>query len=207
MLIRRIFLYTLLTALLCLGQLPGLASKKQATESPIYFPGQLLVASPKIRDPRFRKSVIYMIEHNAGGAHGIIVNKILGRKRIANLMRGFGLDSRGATGSLDLHFGGPVSPRRAFILHSSDYKGAKPRSINGKISFTTDIGILRAIADGNSPKHMLFALGYAGWSAGQLGDEVARGDWSLTDATEELVFGDGSGDVWERIVGASQVPL
>ncbi len=148
-----------------------------------------------------------MIEHNAGGAHGIIVNKILGQKRIASLMKNFGLDSRGATGSLDLHFGGHVNPRGAFILHTSDYKDAKSRSVDGTISFTLDIGILRAIADGKSPKRVLLALGYAGWGAGQLGDEVARGDWSLADATEELVFGDGSSDVWERIVGSSQVPL
>jgi putative transcriptional regulator len=207
MLIRRILFITLLMALLGVGQLPGLASKTQVPESPIYFPGQLLVASPGMRDPRFRKSVIYMIEHNAGGAHGIIVNKILGQKRIASLMKNFGLDSRGATGSLDLHFGGPVNPRGAFILHTSDYKDAKSRSVDGTISFTLDIGILRAIADGKSPKRVLLALGYAGWGAGQLGDEVARGDWSLADATEELVFGDGSSDVWERIVGSSQVPL
>ena len=207
MLIRRIFVYVLLMAIVGLGQLSGLAGKTLVTESPIYFPGQLLVASPEMRDPRFRKSVIYMVQHDAKGAYGIIVNKILGKKRIANLMKNFGMDSSGATGTLDLHFGGPVNPRGAFILHTSDYKGAQSRPVGSTISFTIDIGILRAVADGNSPRHLLLALGYAGWGAGQLGDEVARGDWSLVKATEELVFGDGHGDVWERIVGSSQVPL
>ncbi len=106
-----------------------------------------------------------------------------------------------------MNFGGPVNPKGAFILHTNDYKSAKSRSVDGTISFTIDISILRAIADGNSPRRVLLALGYAGWGSGQLGDEVARGDWSLALATEELVFGNGRGDVWERIVGSSQIPL
>lgn len=207
MLIHRHFVYVLLTAVLVLGQQASLAGKKQVTKSPLYFPGQLLVASPKIADPRFRKTVIYIVKHNARGALGIIINKVFGKKRIANLMKDFGMDSTGATGTLNLNFGGPVNPKGAFILHTSDYKSAKSRSVDGTISFTIDISILRAIADGDSPRHVLLALGYAGWRSGQLGDEVARGDWSLAQATEDLVFGNGRGDVWERIVGSSQIPL
>ena len=207
MLIRRTFVYVLLMAVLGLGQGSSLAGKTPVTESPLYFPGQLLVASPAMRDPRFRKSVIYMVEHNAEGALGIIVNKIIGTGPIAKLMKGFGMDSQGARGTLNLHFGGPVNPAGAFILHTSDYKGARSRRVGGTISFTAGAGILRAIAGANGPRRALFALGYAGWGAGQLGEEVARGDWSLTKATEELVFGGGRGDVWERIVESSQVPL
>lgn len=205
--IRRTFTIILLLALLGLWQRPGLASRTRISESPIYFPGQLLVASPEISDRRFRKSVIFLIEHDATGGYGIIVNKIIGEQTVAKLMKDFGLDSKGATGTMNLHYGGPVNPKGAFILHTSDYKGAKSRAVNGTISFTIDVGILRAVAKGNSPRHMLLAIGYAGWGAGQLGDEVARGDWSLTEATEELVFDDGRGDIWERIVGSAQVPL
>lgn len=207
MLIRRNFVCLLLMAVLGLGQGPSLAGNPPVTGSPLYFSGQLLVASPEIRDPRFRKSVIYMVRHNAEGAHGIIINKIIGKRPIAIVMQGFGMDSQGAAGTLNLHFGGPVNPKGAFFLHSSDYKAAKSRLVGGAISFTTDIGILRAIAQGNSPRRVLLALGYAGWGPGQLGDEVARGDWSLAKATEGLVFGDGRGDVWERVIDSSQVPL
>lgn len=204
---RRNFVFVLLMAVVCLGQPPGLAGKTPVTESPLYFAGELLVASPAIGDPRFRKSVIYLVKHNAEGAHGLIVNKIYGKERIAKLMQGFGMDPQKATGTLNVHFGGPVNPRGAFILHTSDYKSANSRNVGGTISFTTDIGILRSIADGNSPRRVLLALGYAGWKAGQLRYEVVRGDWSLARATEERVFGDGRGDVWERVVGSSQVPL
>ena len=207
MLMRRGFICFLLLAVLALGHGPSLAGKMPVTENPLYFPGQLLVASPNIADPRFRKSVIYMVRHDATGAVGIIVNKVFGKGPVAKLMEGFGMDPKGASGTLALHFGGPVKPNDAFILHSSDYKGASSRPVGGTISFATDVGILRAIADGKGPRRVLLALGYAGWRAGQLGDEVVRGDWSLAKATEELVFSDGPGDVWERIVGSSQVPL
>jgi len=207
MLIRHTFVFVLLMAVLGLGLLSGLAAQTPVSKSTYYFPGELLVASPAIGDPRFRKSVIYMVKHDAEGAYGIIVNKILGKKQIANLMKNFGLDSQGASGTLNLHYGGPVNPRGAFILHTSDYTGARSRRVDGTISFTIDVGILRAIADGNSPRRVLLALGYAGWGAGQLGDEVVRGDWSLAKATEGLVFGDGRGDIWERVVGSSAVPL
>ena len=210
MLIRRILVYALLMAAVGLWRPTGLTAKP-APESPIYFPGQLLVASAEMRDPRFAKAVIYMVKHNAGGAHGIIINKIIGKKKLALLMEGFGMDSKGVAGTLNLHYGGPVNPKGAFILHSSDYKDDKSRSVDGKISFAFDIGVLRAHANGAGPEHLLLALGYAGWGPGQLGDEVARGDWSLTQATQELVFGDSQGDkqgdIWEHLVGSSQVPL
>ncbi len=206
MLIRRIFVYVLLVTAVGLAQLPSLAGK-QIAQSPIYFPGQLLVASAEMRDPRFAKAVIYMVKHNAAGAHGIIINKIIGKQDMAKLMKNFGMNPKGAAGSLNVHYGGPVSPRGAFMLHSSDYKSDKSRSVDGAISFTIDIGVLRTVAKGDGPKHILLALGYAGWGPGQLGDEVARGDWSLTQATKELVFGDDREDMWEQLVGASQVPL
>lgn len=205
--IRRTFTIILLLALLGLGQRPSLASRTQSSESPIYYPGQLLVASPDISDRRFRKSVIFLVKHDAKGSYGIIVNKVIGEQTLAKLMKDFGLDPKGATGTLNLHYGGPVNPKGAFILHTSDYKEAKTRAVNGTISFTIDVGILRAVAKGNSPRHMLLAIGYAGWGPKQLGDEVARGDWSLVKATEELVFDDGRNDIWQRIVEASQVPL
>ncbi len=212
-LIRHLIIPCLLTLVIGLGfafgpgPIPGLADKKSDAEGSLYFAGQLLIASPKIADRKFRKSVIYMVKHDAEGAYGIIVNKVFGKRNIAKLMKNFGLDPQGAKGTLNLHLGGPVNRRGAFILHTSDYKNAGSRLVAGTISFTTDIGILRSIVDGNSPRHILIALGYAGWGAGQLGDEVARGDWSLAKATEDLVFGDGHGDVWERVVGSSEVPL
>lgn len=204
--IRRVFVYVLLIAIVGLWRPPSL-SGKQSDQSPIYFPGQLLVASPKIRDPRFRHSVIYMAKHDATGAHGIIINKIIGKQHMAKLLSKFGLDPQGATGNMNVHYGGPVNPLGAFMLYSSGHEDAGTRSPKSVISFSIDIKILRAVAEGKGPKNFLLALGYAGWSPGQLGDEVARGDWSLSQATHDLVFGDKREDMWKSLLGASQVPL
>ena len=186
---------------------PNSAVNGQVVDRSDYFPGQLLVASPKMRDPRFHKSVVYLVEHNDKGALGVIVNKVYGNGPLAKLMEGFGMKPGGAKGRITLHFGGPVAADGAFILHTGDYKAARSRPIDQAISFTTDTKILQDVAAGKGPRRLLFVLGYAGWSTGQLQDEMARGDWSLAKADEGLVFGDGKGDAWERIVGASEVPL
>ena len=171
------------------------------------YAGQLLVASPKMGDPRFEKSVVYMVEHNDEGALGLIVNKVYGKGPLAKLMQGFGMDPGDAKGRVTLHFGGPVAPDGAFILHTGDYKSPRSKPVDQSISFTTDTRILEDVASGKGPRRLLFVLGYAGWGAGQLENEMARGDWSLSEANEDRVFGDGKGDVWERIVEESKVPL
>ncbi len=171
------------------------------------YAGQLLVASPKMGDPRFEKSVVYMVEHNDEGALGLIVNKVYGKGPLGKLMQGFGMDPGDAKGRVTLHFGGPVAPDGAFILHTGDYKSPRSKPVDPSISFTTDTRILKDVASGKGPRRLLFVLGYAGWGAGQLENEMARGDWSLSEANEDRVFGDGKGDVWERIVEESKVPL
>ena len=203
----------MLLALFAYGQPHGLAAPQTiAQKAPsqfeaTYFPGQLLVASPGIGDSRFKKSVLYMVRHDSEGAVGIIVNKRAGKGPLSELMKGLRLDITGVKGTINVHYGGPVAPRRAFILHSSDYEHTRSRSVDGSVSFSTDIKILRAMADGKGPRRVLFALGYAGWGSGQLEDEIERGDWSIAKPTEGLVFGDGNGNVWDRVVEGSEVPL
>ena len=192
---------------LLLGVLFATLAHGQAAGPQGKFAGQLLVASPEMGDPRFQKSVVYMVEHNARGALGVIVNKVYGKGPLGKLMQGFGMDPKGAEGRITLHFGGPVAADGAFILHTGDYKAPRSRPVDEAISFTTDTRILRDVVAGKGPRRLLFVLGYAGWSAGQLEKEMARGDWSLAKADEDRVFGDDKGDVWERIVGDSEVPL
>ncbi len=203
----RYLILALALALLVAGQRPGLGSDDPATAGTPYLTGQLLVATPKMGDPRFRKSVIYMVAHDAKGAMGVIVNKVHSQVSLARLMKGFGIDPERATGTVDLHFGGPVRPTGGFILHTGDYAAPSSRPVDGAISFTTDLGVLRAMAAGKGPRRVLFALGYAGWGAGQLENEMARGDWMVATATEGLIFGDEKGDAWERASGAAGLPL
>lgn len=203
----RILRHTILAALMVLaaaahGAVPGVEEKDDTR----YHAGKLLVASPHMRDPRFHKSVVYMLEHNAGGAQGIIVNKVYGEGPVAKLLRGFGVEPEDASGTIKMHFGGPVSPDTAFILHTSDYKGADSQALDDTFSFSTDIRILRDMGGDKAPRRVLFALGYAGWAPGQLEEEIERGDWTIAEATEDIVFGGGDG-VWERLSKSSALPL
>ncbi len=204
---RRVSRLVLFLAVLAALLGAGVGAHGQSKDPKGKFAGQLLVASPKMGDPRFQKSVVYLVEHNDRGALGLIVNKVYGKGPLAKLMQGFGMDPGDAKGRITLHFGGPVSADGAFMLHTGDYKSPRSRPVDDAISFTTDTRILKDVVAGKGPRRLLFVLGYAGWGAGQLEDEMARGDWSLSEANEDRVFGDGKGDVWERIVEESEVPL
>ncbi|MGI9385602.1 MAG: YqgE/AlgH family protein [Methyloligellaceae bacterium] len=197
----RSVIWVFVTVLLVLGYRPGFAADSD------YLKGRLLVASAKMGDPRFYRSVIYLVDHDAKGAFGLIINKVYGRGSVANLMRGYDLDPKGAKGSINLHFGGPVRAKAAFILHSGDYAGPRSRKVDGSISFTFDIGILSEFATGKGPKRLLFALGYAGWASGQLERELERGDWTIAEATQDLIFGEHYDDLWDRLGGFAALPL
>ena len=190
----------LVLALFVAGLPPGVGAESRPAAETATLKGRLLVASPKMRDPRFSRSVVYMVDHDAKGALGLIVNKVYGRGSVANLMRGYGLDPKGAKGDVNLHFGGPVSPKAAFILHSGDYAAPRSRKVDGAISFTVDIEVLSAYASGEGPKRLLFALGYAGWAPGQLDSEIQENGWLHTPADLELVFDSDLESKWERAI-------
>ena len=178
-----------------------------AQSQPASLSGRLLVATPAMTDPRFRQTVIYMVRHSADGALGIIVNRRYGDGDLSDLMKGFGLDASGASGRISLHFGGPVKPSAAFVLHTSDYANSGSEPVARGISFTTDVAILKAIAANKGPSRYLVALGYAGWGPGQLERELETANWLTATATTDLVFGDRLGDVWDRLGGQSGKPL
>jgi putative transcriptional regulator len=169
--------------------------------------GRLLVAAPGMADPRFSETVIFMIDHDAGGARGFVVNRGLGEGRLKSLLKGFGVDSETASGSVRLHYGGPVGAGSGFVLHSTDYSGPSTRAVDGGIAVSTGRDILEAIADGKGPRDVRFILGYAGWGPGQLESEMARDDWLTAPAEPSLVFSDTLDDVWDRAIESAGISL
>ncbi len=172
-----------------------------------FLAGQLLVATQKLGDPRFAHTVIYMVDHDAKGAMGLIVNRAYGVGPLDKLLKGFGIEDEDATGTIRLHYGGPVAPARGFILHSADYKGPGTRVVNKEMAITTKLEVLKAIAKGEGPKRSLFALGYAGWGPGQLEGEIARDDWVTAPADESLIFSDDLESTWDRAIKKAGVAL
>ena len=93
------------------------------TPEPASLAGQLLIASPALRDPRFDHTVVLMVRHSAGGALGIVLNRPLGERPLASLLDAVGEKNSTAAGSLQIYYGGPVQPEIGFVVHSADYHG------------------------------------------------------------------------------------
>lgn len=164
-----------------------------------YLAGQLLVAMPGMMDPRFAKTVIYMCAHNADGAMGLVVNKLIESLSFPDLLAQLGIESVGIGDQIKIHFGGPVESSRGFVLHSPDYRRDATLVVDEQVALTATVDILKAIAIGSGPRRSLLALGYAGWGPGQLDDEIKANGWLHVAADNDLVFGGGNvEDKWDQ---------
>ncbi len=188
---------------------PALAQSGKPAAGP-YLAGQFLVATPELPDPRFQRTVVYMVEHNKDGALGLIVNRVYGSGPLGTLLEGLGLEA-GELGDggeeVRLHYGGPVEPSRAFVLHSADFKSPKTLVVSDGISMTAERGVFEAIASGTGPEKALVALGYAGWSPGQLEAEIERGDWLSAPADEAVIFDADIDSKWQRATDGAGLRL
>src|SRR5215207_11271428 len=165
------------------------------TESP-YLDGQVLVAMPGMMDERFARSVIYVCAHSAEGAMGIVLNRPAANLNMPDLLvqleilpepERIRLPQR--VGSMQVLMGGPVETSRGFVLHSPDFfidQSTLP--IDDGVCLTATIDILRAIARGQGPAEAVLALGYAGWSEGQLESEIQANGWLHCPADPGLIF-------------------
>lgn len=158
--------------------------------------GQLLVAMPSMTDRRFARSVIYMCAHSEDGAMGLIINHPADHISFPDLLERLGIIPQGAEDGISneilerqVHVGGPVETGRGFVLHTSDYHSEESTlPIDHDVSLTASIEILKAMASGEGPVHAMLALGYAGWSAGQLESEIQANGWLHCPPDLELLF-------------------
>jgi putative transcriptional regulator len=165
-----------------------------------FITGQLLVAMPTMRDPRFTRTVIYMCAHTADGAMGLVINRLVGSLSFPDLLQQLGIPSSPASEHIRIRNGGPVETGRGFVLHSADYHDDATLAIGEEVGLTATLDILRDIAAGHGPKRSLLALGYAGWGPGQLDSEIQANAWLCVPADEDLIFDDKLTDKWERSI-------
>ena len=175
--------------------------------APARLAGDLLVASPEMRDPRFAGAVIYVTHHDAAGAQGFIVNRPVGDVALALLLQELGLSGKGVEGTLRVHAGGPVERHRISVLHTADYAGPGTTAVKNGVSLTVQPDILRAIAEGKGPRRLRLLLGYAGWAPGQLEAEMEAGAWIRAAADESLLFDDDYNGKWERARSRQKLDL
>jgi len=161
-----------------------------------YLDGQFLIAMPTVQEGPFARTVVYICAHSAEGAMGITINQLARQISFRDLLvqldiipEGPEIRLPGPAGRMQVHRGGPVETGRGFVLHSSEYfieNSTLP--IDERVSLTATLEILKAIAAGNGPQSAMLALGYAGWSPGQLDDEIQANGWLHCPALPELIF-------------------
>ncbi len=161
----------------------------------------MLIAMPTMGDPRFERTLIYVCAHSDEGAMGLVVNKPSPILRFPDLLEKLGIahdrsDNADQSDPSSHHVpdirileGGPVESGRGFVLHSRDYKaGSSTLAISDTVSMTATVDILTAISSGQGPEKAILALGYSGWSAGQLEQEIQANGWLHCDADDALIF-------------------
>lgn len=185
-------------------------SPDPARKDPAYLDGQFLVAMPGMGDERFARAVIYLCAHSADGAMGIIVNKPVADLSMPDLLIQLDIASesdairlREQVGHMPVLMGGPVDAKRGFVLHTADFHiDQSTLQIDEGVCLTATVEILRAIADGRGPSNAVLALGYAGWQAGQLENEILANGWLNCPADPDLIFDPGLGTKYDQVLRA-----
>ena len=160
-----------------------------------------LIATEKMKDDRFEKTVIIMLESDENGAWGLVVNKRLGTMPIALLID----PSLNTTKereklykvNIPIFWGGPVDVKEIFILHSVEYQSDTTKNY-GNISISRDYNILFDIAKNKGPEKSLAIFGYSGWGSGQLEGEMERDHWILSDIDLNIIFDEESNTKWDK---------
>jgi putative transcriptional regulator len=150
-----------------------------------------LIAMPSMQDPVFGGTVVYVCEHNDKGVLGVVINKptdmtmdVLFDRIDLKLSEGL----KSTVSSAPIMFGGPVQDDRGFVLHSTGGRYSSSLAVTDEVAFTTSIDVLEAVANGDGPQRMLVSIGYAGWSPGQLEEEIGKNGWLTVGADAHVLF-------------------
>ncbi|MDE1901597.1 MAG: YqgE/AlgH family protein [Alphaproteobacteria bacterium] len=165
-----------------------------------WLTGQLLVAMPGMEDPRFTRAVIYVCTHSATGAMGLVVNRMFGDADFHLLLDQLNIEASIDTPDVPVQAGGPVEMGRGFVLHSGEYLREGTTRIDDSVAVTATAEILQDIANGRGPERVMMALGYTGWGAGQLDEEIKNNGWLTVPADDDILFGADLETKWDRAI-------
>ena len=165
-----------------------------------------LVATKKMNDPRFQKTVIIMLESDIDGAWGLVINKPIGSlplKMLINVPENKKvLDNI----KIPIFWGGLVDEDRIYILHSNEYESSSTKRFND-ISLSVDYEILYDIAEKKGPKKNIVILGYSGWGDGQVEGEMEKDHWILSEIKENIIFDIDASKKWKKALKNAFIPL
>ena len=184
---------------------------KDVPPAKTFLTGKILLAMPTMGDPRFHRAVILMCVHDENGAMGLIINHTLPGVDLVHLLEQLNIHpEEGETmkiPNIPVMSGGPVENARGFILHSKDFQQKDTVPVSDQIAVTGTVDALRAVATGHGPERMIFVLGYAGWTEGQLDQEIQQNTWLVADADPELVFAVSAEEKWNYAIRTMGIDL
>ena len=169
-----------------------------------------LVSTKEMKDSRFEKTVILMLEHDKNGALGIVINKQLGKITLGSLINKIEDQSINKKELYDIeipiYWGGPVDKKKILILHTNDYKNETTKKYN-KLSISNDLKTLVKIAEEKGPKKSLVILGMSAWNIGQLDGEIEMESWTLSEMSMDLIFEVENNKKWLKALSNSFIRL
>ena len=160
--------------------------------------GQLLVATPQMTDPRFQKRALFICQHDESAAMGFIINQPSEEITISTISDQLDIDQPRFDPAAPVYIGGPVEPQRGYILHTDDQMMPNSVPVRDNICLSMHIDMITEISRGLGPLHAKILLGYAGWSAGQLEEEMKQSMWFHLPATEEMLFNTEDALIWDK---------
>jgi putative transcriptional regulator len=164
-----------------------------------YLSGQLLIAMPGISDPRFERTLILVCAHDESHAMGLAVNRPVEGLSVPDLLERLDITAEIRAAPDLVVMGGPVERERGFVLHTADYLGEHSVDVGHGLALTATRDVLEALAQaGEHPRRALLALGYAGWGAGQLENELRENVWLTCEGDEALIFDGDHASKWSR---------
>ncbi len=159
--------------------------------------GYFLISTPQMPDPRFQEQVIYICAHNEEGAMGLVINNPNHEITLLDVLHGSNMTI--PDGQLPpVYIGGPVEMDAGFILFSSETIDRYSLQVNDNISLSRDTRLLEDISEGRGPKEFLFMLGYAGWGAGQLEEELLDNSWLIVPGDQDVLFRTPNESKWKK---------
>lgn len=167
--------------------------------------GKFLIATPQMGDPRFARAVVYLCNHDEDGAMGIIINKTK-HLPLSQMLGHIGIEGDVRVADTAVLSGGPVDTNRGFVLHSPDFSNlGNSLHLSDTLVMTSSKDVLESLVADNAPSKAVLAVGYSGWSDGQLASELQANAWLVVDGDEALIFDTDMESKWSRALSSAGI--